>query len=209
MIQFIQTIEELQTFIMQGAEEFEDLTIKRRFMLSSPGCNHERVEALRKKLPDLPESYTRFLERLNLNGVDIGWFGLTPSSNHPVDAVENVLEAQVDPFFPKEFMQKHRMYYIGYNDTDLVCVTAGTDKFKNGEILYVEEGDPFEPKDSQIHPLAENFEQFLLLAGNLTQIQGEMQADDSKRKEKRVEFTTIMKKLKVPEKYHKTWLRMI
>lgn len=209
----INNIKELQTYIKEQEErlfnKFPDQSTKDMLNLSSLGCLRERIDLLKKQIPELPASYTKWLEKLNLNGVSIGWFNLTPSSKHPIDAVENVLEAYEETFFPREFMEKHHMYQIGSNDVDMVCVTAGTDKFKNGEILFVEEGDPYEPEDSQIYPLAEDFEQFLILAGNANQLAREIKDDDSNRKEKEKEFIKRMEILKVPERYHKTWLRMI
>jgi len=210
----INNIKELQDYIIEQGRrfysKFSDPLHKDTFDISSSGCTRERINLLKEKIPNIPESYIKCLEKLNLNGVSVGWFQVSPSGKkNPIDTVDSILKAYEEPFFPQEFLNKHHMYEVGFNDTDFVYVTAGTDRFKNGEILYVEEGDPFEPEDSQIHPLAENFEQFLILAGNANQLAREIKDDESNRKEKEEEFIKCMEILKVPQKYHKIWLRMI
>ena len=98
------------------------------------------------------------------------------------------------------------MAKVEYN-THLLCLTNGTDKYKNGEILFIEEGlDIYRPQESQIHPLAKDFEQFLIAAGNLSQIQEEINDDNSNWEEKKAEFIERLKILGVGEEYHLAWL---
>lgn len=99
------------------------------------------------------------------------------------------------------------MYQIGSYNTDLICVTAGTDQFTEGEILFVEEGyDIYNPQDNQIHPIAKDFEQFLIAAGNLHQVREEIADDNLNHEEKKNEFIERLRVLGVDEKYHKAWL---
>jgi hypothetical protein len=205
----ISTINELQNLLYEDAEEFEDPLYKSRFLLTNEGCSEERIAFLKKKLPSLPESYTRWLTKLNLNGICIGYFCLSPFSKNPKDIVESILEASEDTFFPKEFMEKHNMYRIGFYNTDLICVAAGSDKYKEGEILFVEEGNNiYNPQDNQIHKLAKNFEQFLLIAGNWYQLPEELNKDNSNYEEKREELKARMKSLGADEEYYPIWISL-
>lgn len=177
--------------------------------MNSPGIMKESIDLITREIGTLPVSYLSFLENYNLNGVDIGYFGLSPLSYNPGGIITNLKEANHDPFFPKEFMEKHRMYQIGSYNTDLVCVTAGTGQFKEGEILFVEEGyDIYNPQDDQIYPLAKDFEQFLIVAGNLNEIHREIKEDNSNWEEKKNEFIERLRLLGVDENYHKAWLNV-
>lgn len=200
----IHNIKELQEFILKKGEEFKDPLFKQSFMFTSQGCSVERVEYLKKEIPKLPESYTRFLTKLNLNGIEIGNFSLSPFGKNPVDIVEDLIEAYKDPILDHNFMTHHNMYKIGFCSTDFICVTAGTDNFKNGEILYVEVGcDAHNMNDDKVHKLARDFEQFLLMAGNAYQIWCEMNASSFDDRFK--EFLDRLKILKVSEEYYWMW----
>lgn len=186
-------------FIKLGSKEyFSDFIID--YYKGSPN------KELGEYLNFLSKTYISIIESINITRSVIGYFNLSPdTSSH--DRIENkILFLKKKPFFPKEFMEKHRMYQIGSYNTDLICITSGTNQFHDGEILFVEEGqDIYNPQDSQIHPLAKNFEEFLLIAGNLHQVKEEILEDDSNYQFKRDEFFNRMSKLKVDEKYQTFW----
>lgn len=178
-------------------------------MMISPGLNENEIKELKVLGSELPVSYINAASKFNLNGIIIGYFLVSPFSYNPKGIVESLKEANGDPFFPKEFMEKHRMYQVGSYNTDLICVTSGTDQFENGEILFVDEGfDIYNPEDSQIHPLAKDFEQFLIIAGNLNQVQREVEEDNSNHEAKKQEFLERLQKLGFTEKYHNMWLSL-
>ncbi len=203
----INSVKELQS-MLSGMGELESNPIfKRPYMMFSPGCSPDRLRLLSENLRKIPESYLHIITLFTLNGVIIADFELSPYSFKNIDTVEGLLAASEDPFFPKEFMQKHKMYQIGSWNTDILCVTEGTDQFDEGEILVVEEGDDiYNPEDSQIHCLAKDFEQFLIIAGNMEQIHFEMQ--DKSEEEQRQEFLRRFKLLKIDDKYLNAWLNV-
>lgn len=199
----IQTVNDTQKLLLKEADKFPEL------LMDDNGCTEDRVQFLKSLLPDIPESYTKWLTKVNLNGICIGYFLISPFSKHPIDIVESFLESYYDPFFPKEFMEKHRLYQIGAYNTNLIYVSAGTKKFKEGEILFIEEGyDIYNPEDNQIHKIAKDFEQFLIIAGNWYQVREEIYDDDSNWEEKRKEFIARLKALGVSEEYYKIWLSL-
>ena len=53
-----------------------------------------------------------------------------------------------------------------------------------------------------------DFEQFLIVAGNLDQIHTEMQGDDSLYEQKKDEFLGRLRALNVDEKYDRAWLNV-
>lgn len=203
----IKTIGELQTLLLSEANLETDPIFKRPYLMTSPGCPSTRLSFLLENISNLPKSYMDLLPLYSFNGVVINDFELSPYSFQDSDIVEGLLKSIEDPFFPKEFMEKHNMHQIGSYNTDIICITSGTDQFKEGEILYVDEGDDiYNPQDSQIHVLAKDFEQFLIVAGNLNQIHREIKDDNSNLEEKKDEFIKILKALGVNEKYHQSWL---
>jgi hypothetical protein len=176
-------------------------------MMVSPGSSKEKIEILKKRLNGIPSSFISLIEKFNFNGVCINGFEIAPCYSPHQDLVENILESYEDPFFPKEFMEKHNMFQIGSYSTHLLCLTKGTIQFREGEILFVEEGyDIYNPQNSQIQRLAKDFEQFLIVAGNLNQIHREINDDNSNWEEKKAEFIERLKLLEVNEEYYPAWL---
>lgn len=203
----INTLSQLQTIFLKEAALEEDPIFRRPSLLTSPGCSNSRISLLLKQIPEFPKSYTDLLPLYSFNGVIISDFELSPYSFRDLDVVDGLLKTLEDSFFPKEFMEKHRMYKVGSYDNDLICVSSGTNQFKEGEILFVEEGDDiYNPQDSQIHKLAKDFEQFLIVAGNLNETHREINEDESNREEKKAEFIERLNSLGVDQKYHKAWL---
>lgn len=205
----INSVLELQSiFLSKGALE-SDPIFRRPYMMDSPGCSEEKINILLEKIPELPKSYLGLVSLYSLNGVIVDNFELSPQSFRNKDIVEGLIQAYEDPFFPKEFMEKHKMYQIGSYNIAKLCVTSGSSQFKEGEILFIEEGyDINNPQNSQIHRLAKDFEQFLIVAGNLDQIHSDNNEDNSNWEEKKAEFIERLKILGVSEEYHPTWLSM-
>ncbi len=202
----ISNILELQKFASEGAKQFDDHTFRERHIINSPGCSDSEIKALQEYIPSLAKSYLEVIKKYDMNGIELGYFTLSPSSAKRESLVDKLIQINEDPFFPQEFMKRHKMYQIGSNNTDLVCVTSGTDNFLKGEILYIVEGqDIYNPEDDQIYRLAKDFEQFLIIAANLNQLHQQIAEDESNFEEKKAEFIKRLKTLGVSEEYHKAW----
>lgn len=206
----ISSIFEVQSMRLSKGSLEDDPIFKPYYMMTSPGCSVERISYLIKHFPRLPQTYIDILSSYSINTVEVDGFNLSPYFNSTPDTVGDFFEAYEDPFFPKEFMQKHKMYQIGSYNTDILCVTEGTEQFSEGEILYIDEGyDIYNPEDEQIHPLAKDFEQFLIIAGNLEELHTQMQGDDSLYDIIKTEFLDRLNQLGVDKKYHKMWLSFL
>jgi len=205
----IRNLKDLSYYLKNLESAFEDPIHKASFKIYAPGITKKEEKLLRTNLKNIPETYLEIVRRYNLLGVSVGYFDCSPGDLYK-NLVESLIDANChDTFFPKEFMEKHRMYQIGSGNTDLVCVTAGTDQFKEGEILLVEEGyDIYNPQDDQIHPLAKDFEQFLIVAGNFDEIHCATIEDNSNWEEKKNEFIERLRLLGVDENYHKAWINV-
>jgi len=206
----INNLQDLQDLFLRHAAKAKNNSDMMSSNFSCPGISNGQKVELVKLGVEFPSSYVNVIEKYNVYFVDLSWFSLSPHPFGTKDLIDCLNRANCqDPFFPKEFMEKHRMYQIGSYNTDLVCVTAGTGQFKEGEILFVEEGyDIYNPQDDQIHPLAKDFEQFLIVAGNLNEIHREIKEDNSNWEEKKNEFIERLRLLGVDENYHKAWLNV-
>lgn len=205
----IKSISEVQSMLLTKGELIKNPTFKSAYMMTSPGCSSERIIALKENIINFPQLYLDIISQYSFEKVEIDGFYMSPYSFKSSDTIAGLLEAYEDPFFPKEFMRKHKMYQIGSYNTDILCVTEGTDQFRAGEILYIDEGyNIYNPEDSQIHPIAKNFEQFIIIAGNLEQIHSEITEDESNYEEKKKEFVSRLRALEVDEKYDSAWLNV-
>lgn len=206
----IETVEQLQKNMISASVLEDDPIFRRPYLMTSPGCSNLRLSALMEKLPKLPRGYVNLLSMYSFNGIMVDEFELSPYSFRDLDVVDGLLKSIDDPFFPKEFMERHGLYQIGSYNTDLICVSSGTDQFSEGEVLYIEEGDDiYDPQDSQIHALAKDFEEFLIIAGNLHETRETIEEDESNFEEKKLEFMERLKILNVDVKYHQAWVKFI
>ena len=89
----INDVEQIQSLLLEESKQFDDPIAKRRFFMTSPGCSHKRIIELKKVLPGIPDSYTKWIESINLNGVSLGYFELSPSAANSTDIVENLIDA--------------------------------------------------------------------------------------------------------------------
>lgn len=202
----IQDLNEVQKYCLNLADKESDIIFKRQFLMLKPGVSNDSIEKLRRNNIFIHQGYLDIIKEYQLNGVILFCFEFSPSSFRDDNTVEGIITSLTNPFFPKDFMEKHRMYQIGSYNTDLICITSGTDQFHDGEILFVEEGkDIYNPQDSQIHPLAKDFEEFLLVVANADELMGEILQDDSNYKGKKEEFFNRMNLLNVDKKYQTFW----
>lgn len=205
----INNLNELQKYVTKDIDLHTDPLHKKSFMMLEPGITDNDIKLLKEKCPYIPETYTDIIKKYNFLGVSLGYFNLSPGVLYN-NLTEAIIEAQEDPFFSKEFMDRYKIYQIGFNNTDLIYVTHGTKKFSEGEILFVEEGeDIYNPQDSQIHPIAKDFEQFLIITGNMDQIQRGINEDESNYEEKKNEFIERLRILNVDKTYQKFWLSFL
>jgi hypothetical protein len=203
----IKTIKELQNYVLNDLDKRDDLIFQRPCMMTSPGCSKQRVNELKKQLPGIPDSYTKWVEAINLNGITVGYFQVSPSSYNDVDMVENIIKGNKDFIF-EEYIKKYHLYSVATIDGYGVFVATADSPFKEGEIIIIdiEIYGETENLERWIYKLAQDFEQFLITAGNLNQIHREINKDNSNGEEKKKEFLERLKTLGVAEEYWNSWM---
>ncbi len=205
----IKNIEELQLYLLHDLEQEDEIIFKRPLMMTSPGCSLQELKILKGTFPDLPNCYLKIVEKINLNGISVGYFEVSPASFNPEGMLANIIEGnQPDILFWQE-MQQYHLYSVATISEYGVFIATNQSPFKEGEVILISVDIFNEDNPSQwIYRLSKNFEQFLIVAGNLNQIHREIQEDNSNYEIKKEEFFTRLKILEVAEEYYPAWERV-
>jgi hypothetical protein len=204
----IWTIEELQAYVLKDADDYNDPIFKRSHLMTSPGCSSEEIERLKKTLTEIPSSYIKVIKDVNLNDISIGYFEVSPSPYHPKGMVENIIEGNEGDYLFHEYSKQYNLYLVATTPDYGVFVATSASPFTEGEIILIDESIYIEEEypERWISRLAKDFEQFLIVAGNLNQIHREIRGDNSNWEEKKAQFIERLRVLGVSEEYHKAWL---
>lgn len=205
----IYTFKELQDYQLEIGNFIGDLEGS---VLASINLDKEEVRyKLTKANINMPESYLDIITKYNVAGVSVGYFELSPTSGEK-DIIKDLIttNADEDVYFPVEFMRRNKMYYIASAsfDAEVICIGAKGSKWGEGEILLLDfHRTMYNPQDEEIHPIAKNFEQFLIAAGNLNLIHC-LISDDLENEKKHIEeFCNTLKKLGMEDRYIEVWER--
>ena len=193
---------------LNDLDEEENIIFQRSSMMTSPGCSDEDISELTEKLPGIPNSYTSIIQKYNFNGIDIGYFGICPSSFNEDGMIANLLEGNEEGVLFIEYAKPFHLYSIATFPDFGIFVATAKSPYQEGEIIAIDENIYAEEKENQkkwFFRIAKDFEQFLLIAGNVNQIRREINQDYSNEEEKRQEFFERLKDLKVANEYHEAW----
>lgn len=135
--------------------------------LTRPGCGPLQLAALLREMPGLPSSYVAIVEAVTVAGVRVGSFGLSPPGR-PEQGLRPRLLRAADP--EKNLWaahhQHHHVYEVGLIRRDPIAVAGSGGHYRPGQVVWYgvhgAKGVPL--------VLAEQFEQFVLLAANLDAI---------------------------------------
>lgn len=190
-----------QAETLGGIEKNPDCDINYSFELEKLiNCEIEKISYF-------PKSYIVCLKKYNIFNVDVGYFDLTPLSSGSANIIESLIRAQSpeESFLPRKILDPLDLYWIGNNNNDTIYVAGKNSPYEEGEIIDIHEfifNAEEKDYDNYIMPLATNFEQFLIIAGNLNDIHC-LTKDPDLRK---TEMLKRLKALNVDEKYHLSWL---
>lgn len=109
----------------------------------------------------LPESYARCAREIRMEGVALGYFDLCPGDTQ--DLCRSLLRLNGDgrnPVLPVNLLS------VAAFDADIVAVTKGSPHHATGTVYFVDVTTSSKP---QISAIADNFVDFLVLAGALDQ----------------------------------------
>lgn len=200
---------DLVEYLKKDSDDFDDDNFKDIFLFKESKLTPERLKILELAIGVIPPVYKDFLLKYDFEKVSVGYFDLCPISYEIIDIVDALIEANTTyPFLPIELLQEEGVYWIGTNnDHTLYVAHKGSTKYAEDEIILIDEEILHgEPREEDIQRLAKDFEQFLIIAGNLNQIHREIKEDRSKYDEKVAEFFNRLDILGVDKVYHNAWL---
>jgi hypothetical protein len=137
-------------------------------VIDRPGCSQSEIATLMKALPGLPDSYTSVAKAVKLDGVAIGYFQLSPSSrgNGLADKLVACNDPSITPM--ANHYRTHGVYQVASWEADPIAVAHVSTTFNVGQVVKYNAGNPA----ARPTVLADDFEQFLLMAGTLDEIRG-------------------------------------
>ena len=157
----IDSLNELAEHTRQVAERFPRLA--KRVVLRPSSVTPEELTRLRTSWGGLPESYCRCLQTLDLTGIAVGFFEVSPmiqSGETIVDALVRVKEES-----PSENALQGLVVVGAYEGDPLLL--AVQDGEHAGEVLRQDLGSAARPRLTRV---ANTFEQLLIGAGRLDQM---------------------------------------
>ena len=161
----LENLNDLKDYTRQVGDMLPDL--KSEIVLKSPGISQSDATRLKSALPDLPDSYLKCIQLLDVQGISIGYFRLWPSAARTSALVESLIQINRPEQNPRSsFFQKSNLYEVAAWEAEPICVASNNSPHAAGAVFKISIVHP-SPK---VELLANNFETFLLLAGNLDAI---------------------------------------
>lgn len=161
----IASIDELVHYSRQAARNQSGARARR--LLSCPGISLQERKRLLAALPLLPPEYLGAIEQIDVNRGAFGYFQLGPSMQRDFNLVDNLVEAndaEISRFASD--CHKDRAYLVAWCDGDPIGLAHSNGTFERDTLVMYDDGNIDAPPEI----LADNYLQFLFLAGNLDEI---------------------------------------
>lgn len=134
----------------------EEVAIKRE------GVSKDSLDALAGGLA-LPPLYVRCIREVGVFGVSLGYFALWPTFNSNGNLIESLLKANSGVASGELAARNANLLIVGRQEANLICIGSAESKRPDAVMLL----DIMSSPAIKFVNIAENFEVFLLLAGNL------------------------------------------
>ena len=177
--------------------------LREEILLNSPGCTGAECARLKEVLHNLPDGYIECLQKFDLRRFGLCYFSLRPSfgKNGIVESLILANISETNPMLP--FLRSHGLYEVAAWEADPVCVATGDSSYPEGAVLWVTPPEPV----YQIMPLADDFEKFLLIAGNLDAVRDRYSKAVDRRASAQ-EFMGVLRYLRVSEEASISWKKI-
>ncbi|WP_221274641.1 hypothetical protein [Thaumasiovibrio subtropicus] len=197
----INNIDELKLYTDVEAAKFP--TIASHIRLGSSNYSEEQIAELSRRIPELPLCYIRVVRQVELTGVSIGQFALWPvtyGSGDLLTCLTKANESCSNPFLG--FYSNNYLVEVACCEANTVCIGSAAGR-NEGQVFLVDISSGPNPVFLK---LAENFEQFLILAGNLHDISMSYQENENSGL---IEFSSRLEKFELDSSSVSTWIRML
>lgn len=129
------------------------------------GLSKDALDTLARSLA-LPSMYIRCIQEVGVFGVSLGYFALWPTFNRSGDMVESLLSANSGSTAGEVAAREAHLLVVGRQEANPVCVGSALSNRPDVVVLLDVMSSPIVESAN----ISENFEVFLLLAGNLHEI---------------------------------------
>ncbi len=175
--------------------------IRDQVVIRRPGCSRDEIREIARSLPRVPDSYLSVAAEIHLNNATIGYFCLSPGG--PPE--QGLLEKLIDSNDPTRFDFAERcvadgVYHVASWEADPIAVAHSDTIFSRGQTVMYHVADPSSPASV----LADCFEQFLLIAGNLDEIRA-LHSHHEPAEQAREEFIAYLVANRLGEETQRTW----
>lgn len=161
----ITSLTELAGFTESQARQFSELYGES--YIRRPGLSPSEICRLQSALPQLPDSYLSTVAAIDLSRGVLGYFLLSPTLLNVHDLVSNLIFANDETESPlSAYCHRDFAYFVARCEADPIGVAHANGKFTRNQILIYNVAD----MDARPRVIADDFLQFLLLAGNLDEI---------------------------------------
>ncbi len=194
------TLSDLADFTAQLARHVPD-SVRNCVEIRRPGRTEGEVAGLKAVLPGLPDDYLSIIAEFDLSDVDMQFFELSINSPRTLSFVERFADRNRPGNYP-EMVQLTRdgVYWVASLEADPIGVAHKSAPLRRGNVIWYQH----DSLNSQGALLAEDFEQFLLVLGNLCQI-SQRHDLDTEATAAREEFDRYLRGIQTEEQVVDTW----
>lgn len=171
--------------------------------LCSPGCSRNYLSALRADGQYFPDDYLVLLERVQVLGVSIGQLNLWPVPYGRRELLSVLIEANRSPENPwLKFYDDNEIVEVGRWEANIICLGRKGSGDK-GKVYFLDINSGLK---LNLRPMADSFEQLMILAGNMHEVSMDYEAEPESGVQ---EFSLRLVKLGVKTDASALWLELL
>jgi len=164
----IVTFDDLVAYSKRMANQYPDL--RQETEIRRPGCTEDEINEMAHDLPLIPCEYLDVVRELDIVGVFIGFFQLSPHSATRLGLPHALREENNSEIYPVAANARRQdLYLIGSWEAEPIGVVKSNGGcFPGGTVVMLSH----DVTSAAPVPLAKCFRDFLLTAGNLDMVRG-------------------------------------
>lgn len=142
--------------------------------LCSPGCSKNYLSALREDGQYFPDDYLELLERVQVLGISIGQLNLWPVPYGRRELSSVLIEANKSPENPwLKFYDDNEIIEVARWEANIICLgrKGSSDR---GKVYFLDISSGLK---LSLRPMADSFEQLMILAGNMHEVSMDYEAE--------------------------------
>jgi hypothetical protein len=137
-------------------------------LLVSPGISNAEAIAVRQRFPEISDDYLEVMSQFRWEPVSIGYISPWPWPDPTEKSLLRALELANDPATNPNFedTESRNLLEVARIEGDPVCIAMQGASLGSGSVWWMH----FEELPVRYSKVGENFEQFLVIAGNIWEI---------------------------------------